>query len=115
MAETEDLEHRVETNEPEPGQMRALVVDGHEILLCNVDGELYALRNACSHATTRLEGGQLRGHRLECPLHGAIFDVRSGNPLTPPARKPLEMYRVQRARGGLVIRIPRQPGGIPLA
>ena len=115
MAEVEGSQCRVEADEPEPGHMRAVDVDGHEILLCNVDGEIYALRNACSHATTRLEDGQLRGHRLECPLHGAIFDIRSGAPLTPPARKPLEVYPVERVQGRVVIRIPGSPVRTPPA
>ena len=109
----EGSQHRVETVGPEPGRTQGLVVDGHEVLLCNVNGELYALQNACSHAAARLDGGRLRGHQLECPLHGAVFDVRSGIALTPPARKPLDLYRVERRDRALLIKIPRQPTSVP--
>ena len=113
MADLEDSETRVEAQGPGPGQMQALEVAGHEILLCNVDGQVYALANNCSHAKARLDAGRLEGHRLECPLHGAVFDCRSGEPLAPPARKPLPVYRVEQDPGGLVIRIPSRKGMAP--
>jgi len=54
------------------------VVDGIEIALCNVGGELYAVDDVCTHAWASLSEGVLVGAQLECPLHGGCFDVRTG-------------------------------------
>jgi len=53
-------------------------VDGIEIALCNVGGELYAVDDVCTHAWASLSEGVLVGAQLECPLHGGCFDVRTG-------------------------------------
>jgi len=57
---------------------RRVVVDGIEIALCNVGGELYAVDDVCTHAWASLSEGVLVGAQLECPLHGGCFDVRTG-------------------------------------
>jgi len=80
----------------EPGATRVIQADGCELLLCNVDGELFAFRNACPHQDVSLAEGRLRGPLLECPLHGGRFDVRDGRAVRAPTRKPLETYRVVR-------------------
>jgi len=61
-----------------PGTARRGVVDGIEIALCNVGGELYAVDDVCTHAWASLSEGVLVGAQLECPLHGGCFDVRTG-------------------------------------
>jgi len=61
-----------------PGTARRVVVDGNEIALCNVGGELYAVDDVCTHAWASLSEGVLVGAQLECPLHGGCFDVRTG-------------------------------------
>ena len=61
-----------------PGTARRVVVDGIEIALCNVGGELYAVDDVCTHAWASLSEGVLVGAQLECPLHGGCFDVRTG-------------------------------------
>ena len=68
-----------------PGQMR--IVDGgrHRIALCNVDGKFYAIEDVCTHDDGPLGEGTLRGCELECPRHGARFDVRSGKATRMPA------------------------------
>jgi len=61
-----------------PGNVRRVVLDGIEIALCNVRGELFAVDDVCTHAYASLSEGALIGDELECPLHGGCFDVRSG-------------------------------------
>ncbi|HXX48001.1 MAG TPA: non-heme iron oxygenase ferredoxin subunit [Myxococcota bacterium] len=61
-----------------PGAVRRVVVEGIEIALCNVGGELYAVDDVCTHACASLSEGALVGSELECPLHGGCFDVRTG-------------------------------------
>ena len=89
-----------------PGTSRAFCVNGISILICNVDGEFFALENRCSHAKAPLADGRLQGHRLECPLHGAVFDVRTGKPERPPARRAVPIFPVEAKRGWVHITLP---------
>ena len=69
---------------------------GHEsIVLANIDGDLYALENRCSHQDLPLSDGELDGDRLECLYHGARFDVCTGKAVGLPAIKPVGIYDVQ--------------------
>jgi nitrite reductase/ring-hydroxylating ferredoxin subunit len=78
------------------GQMRCVDVEGVPVLLAHAkDGMVYAVHNVCTHAYAHMDEGRLRGHRLICPLHGASFDIRSGNVLGPPATAPLASYPVR--------------------
>ena len=68
-------------SELRPGEARRVVLDGIEIALCNVAGELYAVDDVCTHAYASLSDGLLCGAEIECPLHGGRFDVKSGRAL----------------------------------
>jgi len=70
-----------------PGGMRAVPLNGRELVLCNYEGTFYAVERACGHAKARLERGALTGWILTCPLHYAQFDIRSGEALSGPAPK----------------------------
>ncbi len=65
---------------------------GVPIVLCRVGESYHAVSNACTHAASTFDGGRMRGPRLICPLHGAMFDVRSGQPNGQLAREPLTVY-----------------------
>jgi 3-phenylpropionate/trans-cinnamate dioxygenase ferredoxin subunit len=78
-----------------PGTAKRVEVDGVEVLLCNVDGELYAVEDVCTHDGGQLDQGVLEDNIIECPRHGATFDVRTGAALTLPATEPLPTYRVR--------------------
>ena len=71
-----------------PGEMTVVWDGDTAILVCNVDGELYALEDRCSHQDFELSAGELVGNEITCTLHGARFDVRSGNALCAPAYSP---------------------------
>jgi 3-phenylpropionate/trans-cinnamate dioxygenase ferredoxin component len=82
--------HRVaKTSEITPGSTRRVVVDSCEILLCNVDGQIYAIEDICTHDGGPLDQGTLEGACVVCPRHGATFDVKTGDALTLPAVMPL--------------------------
>ena len=85
-------------HEISPGATKRVVVDGVEVLLCNVDGTLYAVEDVCTHDGGPLDQGELQGCRIMCPRHGALFDVTTGAALTLPAVMPLPTYAV-RAEG----------------
>ena len=65
------------------------------LLLCNVDGELYAIDDVCTHDGGRLEGGRIRDCTVACPRHGARFDVRDGSVQALPAVRPVASYSVR--------------------
>ena len=77
-----------------PGTTHRVVVDGNEILLCNVGGTIYAIEDVCTHDGGPLDQGTLEGACVVCPRHGATFDVRTGAALTLPAVMPVSTYAV---------------------
>jgi 3-phenylpropionate/trans-cinnamate dioxygenase ferredoxin subunit len=81
-------------NEIPAGSTKRVVVDGTPLLICNVDGDFYAIEDVCTHDGGPLDQGELEGNRIMCPRHGALFDVTSGAALTLPAVIPLETYPV---------------------
>ncbi len=84
-----------------PGEVAVVTTAQGRIAVFNADGELYALADRCSHADAYLSDGWLEGCEVECPLHGATFDVRTGQPTGPPAAAPVQVYPVH-IRNGLV-------------
>ncbi len=82
-------------DEIEPGTARVVDVGGRSIALCRVeDGDLYAIENRCTHDDGPLGEGELDGDRIECPRHGALFDVTTGRAVTLPAIGEVRCYAV---------------------
>ncbi|MEM9035055.1 MAG: Rieske 2Fe-2S domain-containing protein [Actinomycetota bacterium] len=82
------------------GEMRACEAGGVELLVCRVQGELFALEDVCSHADTPLSEGTLSGHLVACPLHAAQFDVRDGSHTGPPAYTGVRCFDVSEGPAG---------------
>jgi len=78
-----------------PGTTHKVLVNGVPVLLCNVDGEIYAIEDICTHDGGELDQGELDGCRIMCPRHGAYFDVTSGAALTLPAILPVPTFPVR--------------------
>lgn len=95
----------VDVSDLPPGAMRAIAHGSTNVLLCNVDGRIHAIENLCSHAAVPLSEGRLRGCEIECELHGAVFDVRSGEAIALPARAPIRTFAVERRGDRVVISI----------
>ncbi len=68
------------------------MIGGEEIALYFVDGAAYATDNICTHAYARLSDGYLDGDCIECPVHQALFDVKTGAAVTPPASSAVKTY-----------------------
>jgi 3-phenylpropionate/trans-cinnamate dioxygenase ferredoxin subunit len=85
----------VDVGDLAPGAILPVACGRRKALLCNVEGVLYAVAERCTHAAFSLAEGCLDGPHLECPLHGALFDVRDGSPVRRPASKPLATYPVE--------------------
>jgi 3-phenylpropionate/trans-cinnamate dioxygenase ferredoxin subunit len=77
------------------GTTKRVEVDGQSLLLCNVDGDFYAIEDVCTHDGGALDQGELMGERIMCPRHGAFFDVRTGDALTLPAIEPVQTFKVR--------------------
>ncbi len=90
-----DLQKVASLSEIPAGQMKAVEIDGEQVLICNVEGSLYAVSDVCSHDYALLSDGELDGKEVTCPLHGARFDVTNGKALCLPAVKPIETFKVE--------------------
>lgn len=86
---------------PAPGEMTGLQVAGRNVALYNVDGVLYATDNICPHGMALLSDGYLDGDCVECPLHQALFDVKTGEVKSGPAETNIASYPVK-LEGGTV-------------
>jgi nitrite reductase/ring-hydroxylating ferredoxin subunit len=78
-----------------PGEMRVVVVERERVLVANVGGVFHALRDRCGHAGAPLSRGALVGYVVECPLHFACFDVRTGALVSGPVSAAVPRYEVR--------------------
>ncbi len=78
-----------------PGHKKVVEVAGRQIGLFNVAGRIYAIDDICTHDGGPLAEGELYGCEIECPRHGARFDVRTGAALCMPAVEPVRSYPVR--------------------
>ena len=81
-------------------------VDGEPVAVARAEGEVYAIRDVCSHAEVPLSEGEVYDHTVECWLHGSCFDLRSGKPTGPPATKPLATYQIRVEDGDVYVAVP---------
>lgn len=93
------------------GECKDFVLEGGSVLICNVEGRLYAVADVCSHDGAPLGEAKLFGCDVECPRHGATFDVRSGRPTALPAVRPIGSYPVRVADGHIEVQYepPKKP------
>lgn len=89
-----------------PGSKKRVTVNGIELMIVNVGGNVYATQKNCSHAETDLTDGNLEGCIIECSLHGAMFDVTDGRVLSLPAIMPLKTYPAKIENGIIVVDVP---------
>jgi 3-phenylpropionate/trans-cinnamate dioxygenase ferredoxin subunit len=80
------------------------------IAVFHADGELYAIDDTCTHQDASLSEGWLEGCQVECPLHAASFDLRTGEPTCLPARRPVRTHRVTVDDGVIHVHVTAQEG-----
>ncbi|MFN8108863.1 MAG: non-heme iron oxygenase ferredoxin subunit [Thermoleophilia bacterium] len=85
------------------GTMRRVELAGTPVCLVHAGGVIHALHDTCTHARASLSEGFLDDGRLECPRHGAQFDVATGTALTPPASSPQPMFAVTVSDGRILV------------
>jgi len=76
------------------GKPQRIEKNGESICVARVGAEVFAVSDTCSHSEASLSEGDILGFKIECWLHGAEFDVRTGEALTPPAVAPVKSYPV---------------------
>ena len=92
-----------------PGDMISVdFPSGDAVLVANVGGVIHACDDICSHAYASLSEGDLNGAEVECPLHGAVFNITTGEALTPPAEAPVRVYRVQVEGDDILVAPPQE-------
>ena len=99
-----------------PGHMLGVDAAGTPVLVANVGGILYAVEGQCTHGKGRLDEGALEGYVVKCPLHGAMFDMRTGEvhkprrnayglPVGGPATANLRTYLVEEVDGQVFVEV----------
>ena len=88
-----------------PGARLTVQIAGTPVLVLRVEDELYAIHNICSHAHALLSEGEFDPdeHTVECPLHGSLFDIRTGAPRTFPAFEPVAAYKAYAENGEVFV------------
>ena len=87
-----------------PGEFRVVWDGDTAIAVYNIEGEYYAVEDTCTHDGGELTGGELHGFEVECPRHGARFDLRDGAVTAPPAVVPIEVFPVHVENGMIYTR-----------
>jgi len=79
------------------GRVKLVLYDPDElrIAVCNVDGQYYAIEDVCTHDGGPLDQGDLEGDEIECPRHGARFNVRTGQATLMPAVMPVRTFPIK--------------------
>ena len=95
-----------QADELSPGRVMVIEIEDYRIALCNVDGSLYAIDDVCTHDGGPLDQGRLAGDEIECPRHGARFNVRTGEVASMPAVIPVATYPVVVEDGNVLIGLP---------
>jgi len=85
------------------GKPVAIEVDGIPVCVVKVADEVFAVADTCTHSEASLSEGEVTGNKIECWLHGAEFDLKTGKALTPPATESLKTFNVKRNGNQLTI------------
>ena len=87
------------------GRPIRLEKQGRTICVTRVGSEIFAIDDTCTHSDASLSEGDVTGTKIECWLHGAEFDLRTGEAITLPAVQPVRTYRVLEEADAISIEI----------
>lgn len=94
-----------EVSDLQPGERIVAEVEGVYIALFNVGGTFYAIEDVCTHDDGPLAEGELDGYEIECPRHGARFDIRTGKVLSFPAVVDVPWFEVKVEGGDVLVAV----------
>ena len=86
----EDFVKVGQTSDLSNGEIMLVEVGDERILLSNINGEYYAIDEVCPHAEGPLSEGYVEGEEVECPFHGSMFNLKTGENTGPPPQSPLD-------------------------
>jgi 3-phenylpropionate/trans-cinnamate dioxygenase ferredoxin subunit len=86
----------------------AVEVNDEPVAIVKTGGDVYAIRDVCSHAEVPLSEGEVDGCTIECWLHGSRFDLRTGKPTGMPATEPVPVYPVKIEGGDVLVAIDQE-------
>lgn len=87
------------------GVVRRMFVGEVEIAVARHDGTVYATSNYCTHLDCLLSSGKVTEEGLLCSCHGSVFDYETGEPLSPPATRPVPVFPVREENGRILVGI----------
>ncbi len=90
----------------EPGHAVAFDLDGRRIAVCNTGDGYFAIDDECTHDGGSLDQGILDGREIECPRHGARFDVTTGEVICLPAVRPVQTYATRVVEDHVEVEVP---------
>ena len=91
------------------GESLAVELEGEPVAIVRTEGEVFAIRDVCSHAEVPLSEGEVYDHTIECYLHGSCFDLRTGQPTGLPATEPVPVYPVKIEGDDVLVAIDQEP------
>ncbi|OGY28052.1 MAG: hypothetical protein A3F33_01685 [Candidatus Woykebacteria bacterium RIFCSPHIGHO2_12_FULL_43_10] len=95
----------IKESELNKGQTKKVLVQDREIALANVNGQIIAFDDTCTHEYCSLSDGELSEFKITCPCHGSQFDIRSGEVLNLPASIPVQTYETKVEDGEVFINV----------
>ena len=99
--------HACDLADLEEAKPRRVVLEGVPVaVVLAEDGKVYAIADRCSHADVPLSEGDVEDTFIECFLHGSAFDLRTGEPTSLPANKPVPVYPVRDHGGHILVGLP---------
>tara|TARA_A100001037_G_scaffold185176_1_gene165907 strand:- start:1837 stop:2172 length:336 start_codon:yes stop_codon:yes gene_type:complete len=93
-----------EISEDEP---KAVSIGRLDVGIYKLDGEFYAIDDICTHAYAMMTDGYIEDGQIECPLHGACFDIKTGKALTAPATIDLRPYPIKVEGDQISVGVPK--------
>ncbi|CAN5329635.1 bifunctional 3-phenylpropionate/cinnamic acid dioxygenase ferredoxin subunit [soil metagenome] len=94
------------TNDIQPGELMYVEVGDEFVCLINLDGEIHAINDTCTHEDASLSDGTIVGDDIECPMHGGSFDIRTGEPTNFPVVVAIEKYGVRIDGDDIQVEVP---------
>jgi 3-phenylpropionate/trans-cinnamate dioxygenase ferredoxin subunit len=92
-----------------PGTATVVAAGDAHLALINVDGTFFAIDNECTHRGGSLGEGEINPDwsewAIECPLHGSVFDIRTGEVVNSPASGPVRTYLIQEEAGAIKVAV----------
>lgn len=96
---------KVATLDTFQGEVMVYEHEDWPIAIFRLEDGYFAVDDTCTHEEASLATGEIEDGRVECPLHGAIFDIRSGKNLSLPAVLPLKSYPVKIEHGDILLKV----------